>query len=138
MKKNKHQLRVRYSETDQMGVVYHGNYIDWFEIGRTEYFRKEDLVYKDLEAEGILMIVVNIECNYHYPARYDDLVTITTKVEEVKRSRLTFSYEIRDSETDKLLVSGESTHAFVNQDFKPISLKREAPEYWQQIFDKQA
>ena len=137
MKKHKQELRVRYSETDQMGVVYHGNYVDWFEIGRTEYFREQGVRYKDLEAEGILLIVSNIECSYHYPARYDDLVTIITEVEQVKRTKLEFSYEIRNSETDKLLVTGSSSHAFVNQDFKPISLKREAPEYWEQVFDNQ-
>lgn len=135
MKKHKQQLRVRYSETDQMGVVYHGNYVDWFEIGRTEYFREQGVRYKDLEAAGILLIVSNIECSYHYPARYDDMVTIITTVEEVKRTKLKFSYEIRNSETDKLLVTGKSTHAFVNQNFKPVSLQREAPEYWQKVFD---
>ena len=135
MKKHKHQFRVRYSETDQMGVVYHGNYLDWFEIGRTEYFREEGVLYKDLEAAGILLAVVDIECSYHYPARYDDLVTVITMVEEVKRTKLKFKYEIRNAETDKLLVTGTSTHAFVNEDFKPISMQRQAPEYWQQIFD---
>jgi acyl-CoA thioester hydrolase len=121
-----------------MGVVYHGNYIDWFEIGRTEYFREQGVRYKDLEEEGILLIVSNIESSYHYPARYDDLVTISTKVEQVKRTKLKFSYEIRNSETDKLLVTGKSTHAFVNQDFKPVVLQREAPEYWEQVFDKES
>ena len=135
MKKHKHQLRVRYSETDQMGVVYHGSYIDWFEIGRREYFREEGITYKDLEAEGILLIVANIESSYHAPARYDDLVTVITKVEEFKRTKVEFSYEIKKVKTDELLVTGQSSHAFVNQDFKPISLQRKAPEYWAKIFD---
>ena len=90
------QLRVRYAETDQMGVVYHANYIIWMEVGRVEYFRAQGIRYRDMEQEGILLVVVEAHCRYHSPARYDEEVSIRTWVEEAGPRMIRFGYEMTD------------------------------------------
>ena len=119
-------IRVRYSETDQMGVVYHGNYINWFEIGRTEMFRQFGQSYRDAEEMGLKMPVLNVSCHYLLPALYDDLVEVHTKLTSYTGVKLSFLYEIRRGE--ELLVRGESTHCWTNQDLKPVHLKKKWPE----------
>ncbi len=125
----KTEIRVRYEETDQMGVVYYANYLTWFEIGRTELLRDKGYAYNDLEEEGFLLPVVNVECNYHQPARYDDLLTLETNIAKLKRSKIEFEYKIYRQ--DELLTTAKTVHPFVNQDLKPISLKKEAKEVWE-------
>src|ERR1700675_529368 len=94
------QLRVRYAETDQMGVVYHANYIIWMEVGRVEYFRARGIRYRDMERDaGILLVVVEAHCRYHSPARYDEEVTIRTWLEDANARMIVFGYEMTDSTT---------------------------------------
>lgn len=121
-------VRVRYQETDQMGVVYHANYLTWFEIGRTEFIRSAGYPYKEFENRGILLPVVNLNVQYKSPARYDDEIIIRTGVANFTGVRITFSYEVRHKESDRLLVSGETEHVWVNQDFRPINLNKIWPE----------
>ncbi|MCK8815792.1 acyl-CoA thioesterase [Natroniella sulfidigena] len=125
-----HQIRVTYQETDRMGVVYYANYLHWFEIGRTELLRQLGISYKELEERGVVLPVVESHCNYHAPARYDDLVDIYTEVEELKRTKITFNYKIVRAEDEQLLTTGSTVHPFVNHDFKPLSLKKAQPELW--------
>ncbi|USG64439.1 acyl-CoA thioesterase [Brevibacillus ruminantium] len=125
-----HQIRVRYSETDQMGVVYHANYLNWFEVGRTEFIRDSGMTYRSLEDKGILLPVTDIEISYKQPARYDDWVEIRTKLEELSAVRLTFAYELYRMEDEQLLVSGVSKHAFTTKEMKPIRLARAEPEVY--------
>ena len=117
------EIRVRYQETDNMGVVYYGNYFTWFEVARTEYFRSLRLVYRDLEAKGVYLMVASASCQYKCPARYDDRVNIRTWVSELKNSSLKFEYELYISE--KLIAAGESAHVFTNKSGKPISIPEE-------------
>ncbi len=124
----KTEIRVRYEETDQMGVVYYANYLTWFEIGRTELLRDKGYSYSDLEEEGFLLPVVNVECNYHQPANYDDLLTLETNIVKLKRSKIEFEYKVYRQ--DELLTTAKTVHPFVDQDLKPISLKKEAPKVW--------
>ncbi|WP_126971688.1 acyl-CoA thioesterase [Gynurincola endophyticus] len=99
-------IRVRYADTDQMGVVYHSNYIDYFEAGRTEAIRDLGFTYRDMEAMGIIMPVVEVNCKYLRPAKYDDLVTVKTTLTELpKDHKITFIQEIFNEE-NKLLVTG--------------------------------
>ncbi|UUZ80572.1 acyl-CoA thioesterase [Paenibacillus sp. P26] len=121
-----HEIRVRYQETDQMGVVYHANYLNWFEIGRTEMIRRMGMPYRTLEAKGLLLPVTEAELKFHQPARYDDLVTVYTRVEERSPLRLGFAYEIKRGE--ELLVSGGTRHVWLNRDWRPVRIDREAPE----------
>lgn len=119
------QLRVRYAETDQMGVVYHANYVVWMEIGRVEYFRAAGIRYRDLERdEGILLVVVEAHCRYHSPARYDEEVTVRTWVEESNPRMITFGYEMTDSATGRHLATGETKHVFCGRDQKPQKLPK--------------
>ena len=106
------QVRVRYQETDQMGVVYHGNYFTFFEIGRTEYLRNSGYTYRNMEEEGTFAVVVKAECAYHKGAKYDDLLTIKTTIKRLTRVKIEYEHQIfRDSE---LLVTGHITLAFVD------------------------
>lgn len=122
------EVRVRYQETDQMGVVYHANYLTWFEIGRTEFIRSVGYPYASFEERGLLLPVVNVQISYQSPARYDDEIRILTKVQQFTGVRLTFYYEIRHKQTDKVLVTGTTEHVWVNEQFRPTNLHKAWPE----------
>jgi acyl-CoA thioester hydrolase len=119
-------VRVRYQETDQMGVVYHANYLTWFEIGRTELIREMGVPYAQFEERGILLPVIHLEMDFKSPARYDDEVAIRTRVIHFTGVRIGFGYEVFRGE--QVLVSGETHHVWVNRKFKPVNLKKEWPE----------
>ncbi|GGB74810.1 thioesterase [Flavobacterium suaedae] len=113
MKNNQIKVRVRYAETDQMGVVYHGNYAQYFEMGRVEWLRNLGLSYKFMEENGIMLPVVNLTLNYKKPARYDDLLTVTTIFKKQESVKIEFDYEIHN-ETGELLTTGNSMLVFVD------------------------
>jgi len=107
------QVRVRYSETDQMGVVYHGSYIPYFEMGRVEWLRNKGVSYKSLEESGIALPIVSMTLNYKKPARYDDLLTIKTKFKKYGSVKIEFDCEIWGEEND-LLTTAHFILVFVN------------------------
>lgn len=107
-------LRVRYGDTDQMGVAYYANYLYWFEVGRTEFCRAHGKSYADWEKEGVLLPVVEARCRYKHPARYEDEITIFTKVGEVKATSVVFECRIERTSDGKVLASGWTRHAFVD------------------------
>lgn len=104
------RVRVRYAETDQMGVVYHANYLVWMEIGRTEYGKSDGFFYSDLEKEGIVMTVVEASVRYAQAARYDEEIVIRTRVMEASSRMITFGYELRSGE--RKLATGTTRHLF--------------------------
>ncbi|MFH1594165.1 MAG: thioesterase family protein [Candidatus Omnitrophota bacterium] len=124
---NKTNIRVRYEETDRMGVVYYSKYLVWFEIGRTELFRQRGLSYRDLEEKnGVRLMVVSVNCAYKLPVTYDDLITIETHIPKIRNSSMVFSYNIfRDT---SLVATGESTHVFTDKNGKPIKIYPEVRE----------
>lgn len=124
------RIRVRYSETDQMGVVYHANYLNWFEVGRTEFFRQAGFNYRDLEQKGILLPVAEASISFKHPARYDDVVEIRTWIDEISPVRLTYAYELYRVADEQLLVAGKTMHVFTNAALKPIRLSRLEPEVY--------
>lgn len=126
-------IRVRYAETDQMGVVYHGNYYTWFEVGRSEFFNSLGYTYRRLEEEGIILPVIESKCQYIKPAKYYDEVIIRTKIESFKGVRLTFKYEIIRKEDDVLLAQGKTVHAFVDKALKPVRIKKSNRKVWELI-----
>jgi acyl-CoA thioester hydrolase len=126
-------IRVRYQETDQMGVVYHANYLVWFEVGRTEWIRKLGYTYKDLEEKGLLLPVVDLHVRYAAPARYDDEVTVRTRITEVAGGKLTFHYEILRRDDGQLLVTGTTTHLWVNREYKRVNLKHAFPALYERL-----
>lgn len=107
------EVRVRYSETDQMGVVYHGNYIPYFEIGRVEWLRNKGVSYKSLEESGIALPIVSMTLNYKKSARYDDLLTVKTKFKKLGAVKIEFDCEIR-SEQNELLTTAQFILVFVD------------------------
>ncbi|HET7583276.1 MAG TPA: thioesterase family protein [Gemmatimonadaceae bacterium] len=88
------EVRVRYAETDQMGVVYHANYLVWCEMGRTEHLRAMGTAYRDLERDGVRLAVADARMRFHAPARYDDRVSVRTRITDVKSRTITFDYEL--------------------------------------------
>lgn len=107
------KVRVRYAETDQMGVVYHGNYAQYFEMGRVEWLRNLGVSYRDMEEDGIMLPVVSLTMKYKKPARYDDLLTVRTIFKKQESVKIEFDYEIL-SEAGELLTTGNSILVFVN------------------------
>ncbi|NLM46845.1 MAG: acyl-CoA thioesterase [Firmicutes bacterium] len=135
MKYGETLLRVRYAETDQMGVVYHANYLNWMEVGRTEFFRQLGMPYSEIEKNELFLPVTKVYCHYKAPARYDDLIRISTTISSLQDVRLIFKYEIYRANTNELLASGETEHAFVNSKGKPVVLKKYNPFLWRRMQD---
>lgn len=113
------RVRVRYAETDQMGVVYHANYLIWFEVGRVELMRKQGLTYKAMETEEQAGIaVVEATVRYKAPARYDDELIVETRIVMMRSSLIRFAYRVVRPEDGALLCEGETTHVVVGRDMK--------------------
>jgi acyl-CoA thioester hydrolase len=124
------KLRVRYAETDQMGAVYHSNYIIWFEVGRVELLRQLGFTYKEMESQDKCRIaVVDVKCRFKSPALYDDEVLVRTHLKNVRESLIHFGYEIVRASDGTLLAEGETTHIVVGEDMqrKPLPEKYLAP-----------
>ncbi len=117
------RFRVRYAETDQMGVVYHANYIVWFEVGRVEMLRQLGFSYREMEKQDDThIVVVDVRCRYKMPARYDDLICVRTCLLNVRESLLRFGYEIFRDSDQALLAEGETVHLVVGADLKRTPL----------------
>jgi acyl-CoA thioester hydrolase len=110
------RVRVRYAETDQMGVAYHGNYFTWFEVGRTDLLRTFGLTYRDLEREGVRLPVIEAQARFLRPAFYDDLLDIRTRVASLSGARIAFDYEVRREGAETPLATGSTAHAAVDPD----------------------
>lgn len=117
------EIRVRYAETDQMGIVHNSNYLIWFEVGRSEFCRARGFSYKEMEEkDNALMVVAESYCRYKSPAYYEDLLTIRTRVEEIRSRSLRFIYEIHRSSDDILIAEGETLHIVTDENKKIRSL----------------
>ena len=124
-------LRVRYAETDKMGVVYYGNYYIYFEVGRVEYMRQRGVNYREMELQDDSFIVVaESKCRYRRPARYDDPLRIRTRVLAAKRRTIHFGYEVVHDETGELLATGETLHVVCDAKGRPKTL----PEKYRRYF----
>lgn len=126
-------IRVRYQETDQMGVVYHANYLIWFEIGRTDYIRHLGMTYRALEERGLLLPVVDVQCRFLQPARYDDEVVIQTQISIHNGSKLVFSYEAKRKEDQTLLAKGTSTHLWTDRAMKRVNIRQRYPDIYEKL-----
>lgn len=122
LRKHAVQVRVRYAETDQMGVVYHGNYFVWMEIGRVEYVRSLGFNYKDLEKEGFYLSVVGVQCRYLRPAVYDQEIVIETQLVNTNPRVVEFAYQIRCADDSTLLAEASSRHMWLSRNWKPTRL----------------
>jgi acyl-CoA thioester hydrolase len=125
-------VRVRYAETDKMGIVYYANYFIYFEIGRVEYLRQQGLDYRRMELEDdSFTVVADAKCRYRRPARYDDPLRIRTRVTNARLRTITFGYEIFHDVTEELLATGESIHVVCDSKGRPKPL----PEKYRHYFD---
>jgi acyl-CoA thioester hydrolase len=147
------KLRVRYQETDQMGVVYHANYLNWFELGRTEFIRELGFPYHEIEKHGLLLPVTEAEMKLKHPAYYDDVVLIYVRLLEFSHIRMQFEVEVRRDPLDngdmaergllasglapngELLVKGTTKHVWVNRQWKPTRLDKAMPEIYTMLQD---
>ena len=113
------RLRVRYAETDQMGVVYHSNHFIWFEVGRVELLRQLGFTYKEMERDdGCHIAVVDARCRYKVPARYDEEIIVRTHLKNIRESLIHFAYELVRAEDGTLLAEGETTHIVIDHEMK--------------------
>jgi acyl-CoA thioester hydrolase len=120
---NETRVRVRYAETDQMGVVYHSNHLIWFEVGRVEVMREMGFSYRDMEREdGLFIAVAVVKCRYRAPVYYDEEVVVRTRLKTVKESVIVFSYELVRANTGVLLAEGETTHIVTDSKMKVAAL----------------
>ena len=115
------RIRVRYKETDQMGIAHHSNYIVWFEIGRTDLCRATGFSYSAIEERGFILVVTEVTCRYRVPFRYDDEVLIRTAVAETTSRSMRFAYELRDSSGANVCATGSSNHLWLDRETrKPV------------------
>jgi acyl-CoA thioester hydrolase len=124
-------FRVRYAETDQMGVVYYANYLIWMELGRAEYCRAAGIRYKDMEVDdGVRLAVVDAHCRYISPARYDEEIAVKTWIARANRRMIEFHYEVRELQSARTLATCETKHIFLGSDMKPVKL----PQKYYDVF----
>ncbi len=117
------EIRVRYADTDQMGVVYYANYFVWLEIARTEFLRSLGLDYRSIEQEKQLALpVIEAHCKYKSPARYDEIIVIETKVSQVKNSSLRFDYRLINKDGGILLAEAYTSHVFIDSQRRPVRI----------------
>jgi acyl-CoA thioester hydrolase len=121
------EIRVRYAETDQMGVAYYGNYFIWFEVGRSEFCRRRGFCYANLEALGYQLVVTDAHCQYRSSARYDEEITVRTRLKRMNKRMITFGYQIlrKDGDKEEVVAEGETRHLGLDLNGKPKSLPRE-------------
>ncbi|RME75253.1 MAG: acyl-CoA thioesterase [Chloroflexi bacterium] len=127
-------FRVRYAETDQMGIVHHASYVVWLEEGRSSWMRAHGRSYAQFEQEGFVLAVTDLQVRYHKAARYDQAVTVRCWVEKVRSRQLEFGYEIVDAETGERFVSAHTRHVCLNRQGRVVNI----PETWQDFLRQPA
>ncbi len=125
------QFVVRYAETDQMGIVHHSNYPIWFEAGRTDFIRQLGMPYSKIEANGILLPLIELKCEFKNAARYEDEITVKTSIKEITYVKVTFYYEVYKNGEPALIASGETVHAWTNKVLKPVNIKKHASDMFE-------
>lgn len=132
---SKKEIEVRYAETDQMGVVYHANYLIWMEVGRTQLIKDLGFSYADMEKEGIISPVVDLQVRYKKPMKYGERVTVHTWIEEYNGFKVAYGYEMYKDDGE-LALQAVSNHVCVKKEnFKPIQIRKKYPE-WHEAYEK--
>lgn len=127
------KIKVRYVETDQMGVVHHSKYYPWFEVARGEYITKMGMTYKQMEEEGIMMPVLESWCKYINGAKYEDNLIIKTCIEEMNPVKMIFNYNVVREKDDKIIAKGSTKHAFVDNNFQIVNIKKAKSDMWEKL-----
>lgn len=123
-------IRVRYAETDQMGVVYHANYFPWFEEARTDLLLAIGYSYREMEEQGYLFPLVECSCRYRQPARYMDVLTVRSGLTEMKGAKFTIGYHVYRISDGAMLAEGTTTHVFVDKQLRPVNMRRLRPDVY--------
>lgn len=122
--------KTQYYETDQMGIIHHSNYIRWFEEARTSFMEEKGFPYARLEQEGIISPVLSVECEYRKMVRYGESVRIEVTIEKFNGIKLVVGYQVFDMTTGELCTRGRTSHCFLNAEGRPVSVKKENPEFY--------
>ena len=130
---NEIEINVRYCETDKMEVVYHANYLVYFEVGRTEFIKKTGMSYSDMEKIGIMIPVIESNCRYMQGAKYEDKLIIKTWIEELTPVKVIFNYSVFREKDQIEIAKGSTKHAFVGNDFKIVNLKKKHPDILEKL-----
>jgi acyl-CoA thioester hydrolase len=131
MQSHQTRVRVRYAETDQMGVVYYANYLVWMEVARVELCKALGFRYRDMELEdGVMLAVIEAQCRYLHPARFDEEVILDTRIAEANSRVVEFAYEMRLADGGRKLATGSTRHIFCNREMKPVRM----PEKYRAAF----
>lgn len=134
MLKSTTNIRVRYAETDKMGIVYHSNYYIYFEVAREDFIKEAGLQYKDMEDMGIMMPLVETRCKYHNGAKYADELIVETSLKEISPIKVILKYNVIRKNDNKIIVDGETTQAFVDKNtFKIVNLKKKYSDIWEKM-----
>jgi acyl-CoA thioester hydrolase, YbgC/YbaW family len=123
--------RVQYYETDTMGIVHHSNYIRYFETVRTEFIRAAGLPYDKIEEMGVYIPVLSVKAEYKVPAVYDEVISLSCRMTKLSHASFELEYEVKNAETGQLHAKGWSRHGFTDKSFKPIVIKKAAPEVYE-------
>lgn len=134
MFKSATNIKVRYAETDKMGIVYHSNYYIYFEVAREDFIKAAGIEYKDMEDMGIMMPLVETRCKYHEGAKYADELIVETSLKEVSPIKVILKYDVIRKNDNKIIAEGETTQAFVDKNtFKIVNLKKKYTDIWHKI-----
>ena len=126
-----YERRAQYYETDQMGIIHHSNYIRWFEEARLHFMDEIGLSYAKIEEMGILIPVLSVDCQYKTMVHYNDIVDIYTQIIKFNGIKMTIAYRVVDHVTGEIRCTGETSHAFLNREYRPVRLKREYPDLYE-------
>ena len=129
------RIRVRYSETDQMGIAYHANHLVWFEVGRSEFCRAAGVPYTRMEESGFSLVVAEVGCRYLRPARYDQEVVVRTRLKDLHRRSVRFEYELAEENGGEVLARGHTRHLVLDRDGRPASMPAEWVEALRRLSD---
>lgn len=131
------KLIARYSETDQMGIIHHSNYAVWFEAGRTDFLKKAGIPNKEIEEQGFLLPLYEMNCKFKSPARYEDEIIVKTKLEYIGKVRIVFSYQVLNAKDGSVLTTGETKHAWTNKSLKPVNAQLLIPDIYNVLCEEE-
>lgn len=126
-------IKVRYAETDKMGIAHHANYYIWFEEARGDFIEKINISYKEIEDMGIMMPIIETHCRYMRASTYSDILNVQTSIGELSPVKIIFNYRVINKESGELLAKGSTTQTFINNNFKIINMKKKYPEIWDKL-----
>lgn len=126
-------VRVRFADTDPMGVVYHARYFEWFEAARTELIRSTGISYKEIEKEGLSLPVIEVHCRYHRVVTYDELIRIKTRLAYFDRVKMRLEYQVCGENDEEIRVAGYTIHCFTNQEGKPVRAPERMIHFFQRV-----